>query len=1048
MIWGLSRSLVIFLLCTACQSAMSAEEAKKVSASFITAPFVPPPRTINDLTAILDQETVANPKAQAAAEERLKALPPDSKDPKALSDFFYRRGVLGHNWGKSRQAVDDLSQALAYAKQAGAPQYRILAYLGFSEDNVGSDIRTREYYRAAIKAVPYDDRVWLFRLYNNLIWVSARAGDFKEAESVARELDLLLGESRRWKNVSSRDLNWRKALAHNSRAAIYEWRGEAAKAEELYRVAASELAQDPRNANSSMFDLVHARVGRTLVAQGRLLEAEQETRRGLLGSLRRQGRYSYQTATLLDYLTYVIFTQGRYADAEKLARAAVQIRETLGLSPGSLPVTNSRGWVASALRAQGRSAEALVEFDKIRLALANEPEVLQTHFVRNLNWPFALLGVGRAQEAVTMLTASLAWSQRVLGNDHSFTADTRGGLGIAYQIQGDGERALIELRQSVRMLYGQAGASETEPDADVQRTPRGLRQYILTWYMWALAESRGTPLEKQLGGDVVAETFRLADIARGQVVQGALTAAAARASAKDPRLADLIRREQDARTQVIALYGALANAMSAPTSQQDAAAVASLRQDVAALQRARRALADRIKRDFSGYARLISPAPATIAEIRAVLRPGEALINTYVAPGATYIWAVPVSGPVSFAVVPMGEARLASAVAKLRASLDVSAGTLGDIPPFDVAAAHDLYRQLFEPVKAGWAGAQSLLVVPHGPLTQLPFALLPTAPVPLRPDTGPLFANYRAVPWLIRTHAVTVLPSATSLVTLRALPPGDPARLAFAGFGDPYFSVEQARRAAADSVVPAPESVVAPAVRAHPITLRDLKISKADSVSLALLPRLPETAEEIRSIAVALNADLTRDVFLGVRATEKAVKTTDLSRYRVIAFATHGLVPGDLDGLAQPALALTAPEVGDTDGDGLLTMEEILALRLNADWVVLSACNTASGQGAGAEAISGLGRAFFYAGARALLVSNWPVETTSARTLTTDLFRRQAADPRLTRAQALQQTLNALIDGGEYLDPQTKQTVFSYAHPIFWAPFTLVGDGGAGGATR
>jgi CHAT domain-containing protein len=183
-------------------------------------------------------------------------------------------------------------------------------------------------------------------------------------------------------------------------------------------------------------------------------------------------------------------------------------------------------------------------------------------------------------------------------------------------------------------------------------------------------------------------------------------------------------------------------------------------------------------------------------------------------------------------------------------------------------------------------------------------------------------------------------------------------------------------------------------------------------------------------------------VFLGERANTQAVKTLDLARYRVVAFATHGLVPGDLDGLTQPALALSAPEVAKVPGDGLLTMQDILALRLNADWVVLSACNTASGNGAGAEAASGLGRAFFYAGARAVLVSNWPVETTSARQLTTTLFERLTAQPGLTRAKALQQTLNALIDDGVLVDTTTKQAAFSYAHPIFWAPFVLVGDGG------
>lgn len=162
---------------------------------------------------------------------------------------------------------------------------------------------------------------------------------------------------------------------------------------------------------------------------------------------------------------------------------------------------------------------------------------------------------------------------------------------------------------------------------------------------------------------------------------------------------------------------------------------------------------------------------------------------------------------------------------------------------------------------------------------------------------------------------------------------------------------------------------------------------------------------------------------------------------KVIAFATHGLMPSDLNGLDQPALALSAPDVAGGIGDGLLTMDEILALKLNADWVVLSACNTAAGEGAGSEAVSGLGRAFFYAGARALLVSNWPVETVSARLLTTDLFKRQADHPDLTRADALRQTMLALMDSAGQRDASGKLQ-FSYAHPMFWAPFSLVGDGG------
>jgi CHAT domain-containing protein len=388
--------------------------------------------------------------------------------------------------------------------------------------------------------------------------------------------------------------------------------------------------------------------------------------------------------------------------------------------------------------------------------------------------------------------------------------------------------------------------------------------------------------------------------------------------------------------------------------------------------------------------------------------------------------------------VPIGDAELGSIVAALRKALDPSVTYLRDVPAFDIALAYRLYAALLEPVKAGWESATSLLVSPHGALAQLPLALLPTRAVTLGPERTPLFAGYRAVPWLVRTHAVTTLPSVASLRTLRTMNAGAPGRRAFVGFGDPHFTAAHTRPRETLMEPQAPGELSPRGMR---LVRRDLEVHKVPSARLSVLPRLPDTVEEIQSIARVLGAG-PDDVFLGARANEHAVKTTDLARYRVLALATHGLVPGELDGLTQPALALSAPEIAGVEGDGLLTMEEILALRLDADWVVLSACNTAAAGGTRAEALSGLGRAFFYAGARALLVSHWPVETTSARALTTDLFQRQVASPHLDRAEALQQTLNWLIDEGGHVDPATNQVVFSYAHPLFWAPFTIVGDGG------
>ena len=168
----------------------------------------------------------------------------------------------------------------------------------------------------------------------------------------------------------------------------------------------------------------------------------------------------------------------------------------------------------------------------------------------------------------------------------------------------------------------------------------------------------------------------------------------------------------------------------------------------------------------------------------------------------------------------------------------------------------------------------------------------------------------------------------------------------------------------------------------------------------------------------------------------------DLSNRRIIAFASHALIPGDLDGLIQPAIALSSPTVTGESEDGLLMMDEVLKLNLNADWVVLSSCNSGASDGQGAEALSGLGQAFFYAGTRALLVSMWPVETTSAGKLTTGLFRYQNKNIGVSRAEALRKSMLELIDDPGLEDSKTGKIVASYAHPIFWAPFILVGDNG------
>jgi len=198
------------------------------------------------------------------------------------------------------------------------------------------------------------------------------------------------------------------------------------------------------------------------------------------------------------------------------------------------------------------------------------------------------------------------------------------------------------------------------------------------------------------------------------------------------------------------------------------------------------------------------------------------------------------------------------------------------------------------------------------------------------------------------------------------------------------------------------------------------------------LPSLPHTAGELQALSAAVKGD-SKHIYLRSAATETAVKSMDLSNSRIVVFATHGLVTGELKN-TEPALVLTPPEKGTTSDDGLLTASEVAQLKLNADLVILSACNTAAGGStSGAEGLSGLAKAFFYAGSRALLVSHWLVESKAAVKLTTGMLDYQAKNPKAGRAEALRQSMLSLMN---------TRFMPHYAHPMFWAPFVIVGEGG------
>lgn len=1013
-----------------------------------TAALAAPPRTIADIVAILDQEK-PDPARRARLIAEAEAPEPAGLDARQRGRFLYQRAQAASQIGRTEAALRDAESAVKLAEEVGDETVRIKALLTGLYRVTG---RHQDALKLSLEAAAAEEKGRakgrLFGIYRSIVQTAIDLGRFELAQNYVgysqQVYEQLVANTRNHNNYMH-ETSWLSSI-ETAKGMIAQARGRPAEAE-MHAFKSVEYLRDavekskhwvdkpPAGAMETGLDYYIAGLGLAKLEQGRMSEAEVDVRQALLSTLRRQGKYSQPTAKIAIDLARVILGQGRYDEAEKLARTAIEILHELGFDDDTPQSLQARRIVADVETMQRRWTDASRDYETLVAATqswsAGRARMLRSSPGRIL----ALARVGQGEKAAEIAaTAARARIQQV-GEKHYDAAEARGILGIALAAARRDAEALAAFREAIPILISASRQAETEEIALATRD--FFTQTIIEDYIALLARIQGTPAAANL--DAGTESFRLADAARGRSVQRALAASAARASVRDPALAALVRQEQDQQKQIGAQFGLLGQLLALPPEQRDDKAIQQLRTEVDKLRTDRAAIRQQIERQFPEYANLIDPRPPAVEDIRAVLRPGEALVSFYLAQENSFVWAVPKDGPVAFAAAPVGAKAIEDQILKLRRALEPDAETLGDIPPFDLAVAHDLYKTLLMPVAAGWQPAKSLFVVTNGALGLLPLALLPTAPAQVDANAAPLFSGYKSVPWLVRSHAVTQLPSTAALKTLRALPAGAASRQPLIGFGDPFFSPAQAAEAGpADIRIAAVDAV---AVRGAKLKRRNLpRTTDVDSADLGLLPRLPDTADELRSVAGAVKSDPAKALFLGRDANETAVKKAQLTGYKVVAFATHGLVPGDLDGLTQPALALSAPAVAGVDGDGLLTMDEILGLRLDADWVVLSACNTGAGAGAGAEAASGLGRAFFYAGTRALLLTNWSVHSASAKDLVTDLFRRQAEDSALGRAEALRRAMIALLDGPGY--QEGGRSMFSYAHPLFWAPYSLMGDGG------
>lgn len=529
-----------------------------------------------------------------------------------------------------------------------------------------------------------------------------------------------------------------------------------------------------------------------------------------------------------------------------------------------------------------------------------------------------------------------------------------------------------------------------------------------------------------------AEAYWAAQWAVQTSASDALAQVSARFAAGDDALAQTVSRRQQALGAYRAAETLYYDTLGA--SDETVRAQAQTHREAMAAAEAELASIDaRLGASFPEYAALTNPRPLTVEETQGFLRADEALVLILGGERASYVFLVDSEG-LEWARVEVTAAQTREAVDALRRTLDPSFGrgawnapavvAASTIQPFDRARAYQLYQAFLAPMESRLAGKRHVYSVASGALSSLPLAILVTDE-PQGADDDP--AALRDTPWLARRFAMTALPSPSSLRALARFGPSR-AQRPFFGVGDPCIGVRAGAACDRDAAAPQPGgergvgSVFGGQTRG---------VFLADVAEVRQLSALPNTRPELLALASALGAAPDRDLLLGAAATESRIKShDDLANHRVIAFATHGLIADEIQNLREPALVLTPPEAPTPEDDGLLTASEIAhSLRLDADWVILSACNTAAPNGApGAESLSGLASAFFFAGARSLLVSHWVVDDAAARFLTTGAIGAMAANPEMGRAEALRASMLELMQDLEY------------AHPSMWAPFMLVGE--------
>jgi CHAT domain-containing protein len=635
----------------------------------------------------------------------------------------------------------------------------------------------------------------------------------------------------------------------------------------------------------------------------------------------------------------------------------------------------------------------------------------------------ALRQLGRAADGDTEAEAAADLTRRAGLNDRALTARLLRTAGTIAQVEGrdadagsrlsasaaafeqslPGSRpvAVTDLLRAGVLAHGGRLDEALEPCREASAILRARRlgttpELIAPCLEAFAASARARPDEAQRTN---REMFEAAQLAQTSLTTQQIARAAAelQENARDPRAADALKQQKAAEDALDEAQRARDEAAKTG-GQPDANRLAELDKRLAEARHAAEDAEGAVQATAPNFPQLVQQAVSADDVLKA-LHPGEAFAAFML--GRTQGWAFLLrDGRIDIAAIDGGEGSVDPLVLRIRKS--VEAGADGNPPAFDAAAAEALYAALFGKLAPRLDGARALVVSPTGSLLSVPFALL------IAGHADP--ASLATAPFLVRRVTIAHVPAAANFVSLRRAAGGSRASKPWFGFGE--FRPVTLRQAAASF----PGTACADSAR-----------------DLAGLPPLPGTRLELEAARKLLDASPDAQL-LGPAFTVPQVRQVALADYRILHFAAHALLPTDLRCQDAPAIITSPPADARDAGEAMLTAPVAQTLHLDADAVILSACNTGGPGGAAGESLSGLARSFFYAGARSLLVTHWEVNDRYTAYLVAVILGNYKGGPGMAEAVAAAER--------KLLEQATGPDAWQ-AHPFFWAPMALIGEGGS-----